>query len=91
MEVIVVKDLTFVQKGEEQYLAIVCSMILSKYAYLQYFTNMSRSLKMNLPHGNSASVDAIAVEIAKKYGPKMLNKVTKTNMTNYKRIKNLIG
>ena len=90
-EVIVVKDLTFVQKGEEQYLAIVCSMILSKYAYLQYFTNMSRSLKMNLPHGNSASVDAIAVEIAKKYGPKMLNKVTKTNMTNYKRIKNLIG
>ena len=90
-EVIVVKDLIFVQKGEEQYLAIVCSMILSKYAYLQYFTNMSRSLKMNLPHGNSASVDAIAVEIAKKYGPKMLNKVTKTNMTNYKRIKNLIG
>lgn len=89
-EVIVVKDLTFVQKGEEKYLAIVCSMILSKYAYLQYFTNMSRSLKMKLPHGNSNSVDSTAIEIAKKYGPKMLNKVTKTNMTNYKRIKDLI-
>ena len=89
-EVIVVKDLTFVQKGEEKYLAIVCSMILSRYAYLQYFTNMSRSLKMKLPHGNSSSIDSIAIEIAKKYGPKMLNKVTKTNMTNYKRIKDLI-
>lgn len=89
-EVIVVKDLTFVQKGEEKYLAIVCSMILSKYAYLQYFTNMSRSLKMKLPHGNSSTIDSIAIEIAKKYGPKMLNKVTKTNMTNYKRIKDLI-
>ena len=89
-EVIVVKDLTFVQKGEEKYLAIICSMILSKYAYLQYFSNMSRSLKMKLPRGNSNSVDAIAIEVANKYGAKMLNKVTKTNMTNFKRIKDLI-
>ena len=89
-EVIVVKDLNFVQKGEDKYLAIACSIILSKYAYLQYFTNMSRSLKMTLPHGTSNSVDAVAIEIPKKYGPKMLNKVTKTNMTNYKRIKNVI-
>ena len=51
---------------------------------------MSRSLKMKLPHGNSNSVDTTAIEIAKKYGPKMLFKVTKTNMTNYKRIKDLI-
>ena len=89
-EVIVVKDLTFVQKGEEKYLAIICSMILSKYSYLQYFSNMSRSLKMKLPRGNSNSVDAIAIEVANKYGAKMLNKVTKTNMTNFKRIKDLI-
>ena len=61
-----------------------------KYAYLQYFSNMSRSLKMKLPRGNSNSVDAIAIEVANKYGAKMLNKVTKTNMTNFKRIKDLI-
>lgn len=89
-EVIVVKDLKFLQKGEENYLGIACSIILSRYAYLQYFNNMSRSLKMRLPRGNSNSVDAIAIEVAKKYGPKMLNKVTKTNMTNYKRIEDLI-
>ena len=60
------------------------------YNYLQYFSNMSRSLKMKLPRGNSNSVDAIAIEVANKYGAKMLNKVTKTNMTNFKRIKDLI-
>ena len=86
-EVIVVKDLSFEQKGEEQYLAIMCSSILSKYAFYQYFNNMSRSLKMKLPRGNTSSVvDHVAITIAQKYGKKMLLKVTKTNMTNFKRI-----
>ena len=90
-EVIVVKDLSFEQKGEEQYLAIMCSSILSKYAFYQYFNNMSKSLKVKLPRGNTSSVvDHVAVSIAKKYGKKMLLKVTKTNMTNYKRIKDVI-
>ena len=49
---------------------------------------MSRSLKVKLPRGNTSSVvDHVAVSIAKKYGKKMLLKVNKTNMTNYKRIK----
>ena len=90
-ELIVVKDLSFEQKGEEQYLAIMCSSILSKYAFYQYFNNMSRSLKMKLPRGNTSSVvDHVAITIAQKYGKKMLLKVTKTNMTNYKRIKDVI-
>lgn len=90
-EVIVVKDLSFEQKGEEQYLAIMCSSILSKYAFYQYFNNMSRSLKMKLPRGNTSSVvDHVAITIAQKHGKKMLLKVTKTNMTNYKRIKDVI-
>ena len=90
-EVIVVKDLSFEQKGEEQYLAIMCSSILSKYAFYQYFNNMSRSLKMKLPRGNTSSVvDHVAITIAQKYGKKMVLQVTKTNMTNYKRIKDVI-
>ena len=67
-EVIVVKDLSFEQKGEEQYLAIMCSSILSKYAFYQYFNNMSRSLKMKLPRGNTSSVvDHVAITIAQKH------------------------
>ena len=65
----------------------MCSSILSKYAFYQYFNNMSRSLKVKLPRGNTSSVvDHVAVSIGKK----MLLKVTKTNMTNYKRIKDVI-
>lgn len=89
-EVIVVKDLSFEQKGEEEYLGIMCSAILSRYAFYQYFNNMSKSLKMKLPRGTSNTLDNVAIEIAKKYGKKMLFKVTKTNMTNYKRIKDLV-
>ena len=48
-------------------------------------------MKVKLPRGNTSSVvDHVAVSIAKKYGKKMLLKVTKTNMTNYKRIKDVI-
>lgn len=90
-EVIVVKDLSFEQKGEEKYLGIMCSSILSRYAYLQYFSNMSKSLKMKLPRGTATSVEHIAVDIANKYGEKMLTKVTKTNMTNFKRVKEALN
>lgn len=89
-EVIVVKDLSFVKGGYQKYLGIMCSSILSRYAYYQYFNNMSKSLKMELLRGTSTNVEPLAIEIAKKYGAKMLNKVTKTSMANYKRIKDNI-
>ena len=90
-EVIVVKDLMFEAKADEQYMAVVEAEILSRYAYLQYFGNMSKSLKMNLLRGSSSNVDTIAAAIATKYGPKMLNKVAKLNFTNTKRVKSLIS
>ena len=48
---------------------------------------MSRSLKIKLPRGTTSTVENVAVDIARKYGEKMLLKVTKTNMTNFKRVK----
>ena len=83
---IVVKDLTFEKKGEESYAAIMCSNMLSKYAYLQYSANMEKSLKMELPRGNSNTIDHIAVDLANTYGQNILTKVTKTNMSNFKRV-----
>ncbi len=86
-EVIVVKDLTFEPKAEEKYMAVMCANILSRYAYLQYFSNMSKSLKSKLPRGNNTSCEHMAVELAKRFGEKMLLKVAKTNLTGYKRVK----
>lgn len=90
-EVIVVKDLMFESDAQERYVAVLAAEILSKYAYLQYFANMSKSLKMNLVRGTSTAVDNIAVTIATKYGPKMLNKVAKLNFTNTKRVKSIMA
>lgn len=89
-EVIVVKDLSFETNAEQKYMAVLAAEILSRYAYLQYFANMTKSLKMNLCRGTSANVDTIAVKIATKYGEKMLMKVAKLNFTNTKRIKSLL-
>lgn len=89
-EVIVVKDLMFETSGEEKYMALLAAEILSRYAYLQYFSNMTKSLKMNLCRGTSSNVDTVAAKIALKYGENMLTKVAKLNFTNTKRVKMLI-
>lgn len=89
-EVIVVKDLMFETSAEEKYMALLAAEILSRYAYLQYFANMTKSLKMNLCRGTSSTVDTTAAKIALKYGEKMLTKVAKLNFTNTKRVKALI-
>lgn len=85
-EVIVVKDLMFEEHADEQYMAVLAAEIISKYAYLQYFASMSKSLKMKLIRGNSAAVDQVAADICTKYGEKILRKVAKLNFTNTKRV-----
>lgn len=90
-EVIVVKDLMFETKAEEKYLAILAAEILSRYAYLQYYANMTKSLKINLSRGTGSNVDVIAAKIATKYGTKMLTKVAKLNFANTKRVKSLLN
>ena len=89
-EVIVVKDLMFVSDAEQKYKAVLAAEILSRYAYLQYFANMTKSLKMNLIRGSSSQVDVVAAKIAAKYGENILTKVVKLNFTNTKRVKALL-
>lgn len=89
-EVIVVKDLMFVTEAEKKYMAVLAAEILSRYAYLQYFANMSKSLKMNLVRGTSSQVDLVAAKIVAKYGQNILTKVVKLNFTNTKRVKALL-
>ena len=85
-EVIVVKDLTFEKNAHASYYAVVCSHILARYASLQYFNNMSRSLKVKLPYGANAAVDQVALKLVTQHGENILNKVAKKNMNNTKRV-----
>lgn len=89
-EVVVVKDLVFMEHADLKYLAVGCSYILAKYAYLQYFVNICKKLKMKLPRGTTTAVDAAGVQIVKTYGERALSKVGKLHLTNTKRIKEII-
>ncbi len=89
-EVIVVKDLMFETAAEKKYMAVLAADILSKYAYLQYYANMTKSLKINLCRGTSTATDLVAAKIATKYGEKILMKVAKLNFTNTKRVKAIL-
>ena len=89
-EVIVVKDVMFQPKEEIKFYGIICSGILSRYAYLQYYGNMCKSLKVVLPRGTGTNVEQVAYQLTQKFGDKMINKVAKMNFTNYKRLKVLL-
>ena len=65
---------------------MACAHILARYASLQYFNNMSRSLKVKLPHGTSTQVDQVAIQLVQTRGENILNKVAKMNLSNTKRI-----
>ncbi|MBO6046337.1 MAG: ribonuclease HIII [Erysipelotrichaceae bacterium] len=90
-EVIVVRDLMFETNADQQYMAVLAAEIISKYAYLQYFASMSKSLNMKLARGTTAAVDNIVVQIVQKHGDAILNKVVKTNFTNTKRVNNILN
>lgn len=85
-EVIVVKDLTFEKNTYASYYAMVCAHILARYASLQYFNNMSRSLKVKLPYGATSTADQVAIKLVQQFGENILNKVAKKNMNNTKRV-----
>ena len=89
-EVIVVKDLMFEQNAAKKYPAVLAAEILSRYAYLQYFANMTKSLKTKLCRGTGSNADIIAANLASKYGEKILTKVAKLNYTNTKKVKALL-
>ena len=80
----------FEVNAEKRYMAVLAADILSKYAYLQYYANMTKSLKINLCRGTGATADVIAAKIATKYGEKILMKVAKLNFTNTKRVKAIL-
>ena len=89
-EVIVVKDLMFEEHADQQYLAVLAAEIISRYAYLSYYASMTKSLKIKLARGSGSNVDAVVVNIAEKYGEKILTKVVKLNFTDTKKVKSML-
>ena len=82
----VVRDITFVTKGEDKSLSVACASIISRYIFIKEFSKLSKNLNMLLPKGAGPSVDEIGIKIVEKYGFDKLKEVAKLNFKNTDKI-----
>lgn len=85
----VVRDITFMTKGEDKCLAVAAASIISRYLFLKEFDRISKEIGFNLPKGASNEVDKVAKQVVDKYGFDKLNDIAKLNFKNTEKIKEL--
>lgn len=83
----IVKGITFMTKAEDQCLSVAAASIISRYIFLGEMKKLSEELNMELPKGAGPAVDAVGIEIAKKYGFDKLKDIAKLNFKNADKIK----
>ena len=86
----VVRNITFLTKGEDKCLSVACASLISRYIFIKEFVKISENVGMLLPKGASTLVDEKGVEIVKKYGFDKLKEIAKLNFKNTTKIKDLI-
>ncbi len=82
----VVRNITFMTKGETRSLAVACASLISRYIFIQEFDKLGEKLDVFLPKGASNLVDEVGVNIVKKYGENKLKEIAKYNFKNTEKI-----
>ncbi len=85
----IVRNITFLTKGESKSLAVACASLISRYLFVKKFELLQKNLGMVLPKGAGEQVDKIGKEIAEKYGFEKLHEIAKLNFKNTDKIKNM--
>lgn len=85
----VVRNITFMTKGEDKCLAVACASLISRYLFIKEMDKLSNSIGINLPKGASTEVDKVGLEIVNKYGFNKLNEIAKMNFKNVDKIKEM--
>lgn len=85
----VVRNITFLTKGETKSLSVACASVISRFIFLKEMNKLSNEIGILLPKGASSSVDNIAKKIIDKYGFDKLNDIAKLNFKNTDKIKEL--
>ena len=86
----VVRNITFMTKGETKSLAVACASLISRYIFINEFDKLSESVDTFLPKGASDKVDQVGASIVKKYGFDKLKDIAKLNFKNTEKIKNIV-
>ena len=84
----VVRDITFLTKGEDKCLAVACASLISRFIFLKEFAKISESVGILIPKGASDKVDEAAKKIVEKYGIDKLHEIAKLNFKNTEKILN---
>lgn len=82
------KDLYFETKAENKFIAVACAAIIARYAFLDYFDQLSEKYDFVFPKGAGKSVDIKGKEFVKLHGKDALRDVAKLNFINTQRIIN---
>ena len=81
----------FETKGESKSLAIAAASIISRYAFVKYMDQMSKSIKMDVPKGASNKVDLFAAKIIEKLGIEQLDAISKQHFKNREKAQTLVN
>ncbi len=82
-----VTNITFMTKAEDKCLSVAAASIISRYIFLGEMKKLSDELNLELPKGAGPNVDAVGIEIVKKYGFDKLKEIAKMNFKNKDKIK----
>ncbi len=86
----VVKNITFLTKGEDKCLSVAASSIISRYIFLKEIKKMSEKYEMDIPLGASDLVNEAAVKLINKYDKNILKECVKLNFNNTEKIMKMI-
>lgn len=86
----VVRDITFLTKGESKCLSVACASLISRYVFLKEFAKIEKEVNMLIPKGASTTVDDVAIKIINNYGFDKLKDIAKLNFKNTEKIKEKI-
>ena len=80
------RDITFLEKAEDQHLSVACASIIASYSFLLHMKELNKIAGMILPFGAGAGVDAVGQILVMKKGLDFLPMVAKMNFKNIERI-----
>lgn len=86
----VVKDITFLTKGETKCLSVACASVISRFIFLKEVAKISESIGILIPKGANDKVDEVAKKVIEKYDFNKLKEIAKLNFKNTERIKELM-
>jgi len=85
----VVKDISFMTKGESIYPSVAAASIIARYAFLLEMDALNEKYDTTIPLGASSKVNEFAKDFIAHHGLTEFNKIAKKNFANYKEVINI--